>query len=81
MTIQAVRTEEHQALEIARRSLDAMTDDLGAIADWKTDLCGRIARAQLRFELIGIEPDEHEDLVAEACDFCRLCRAIGWRPE
>jgi len=73
--------EKAQALDAARRDLDAITDDLDIIADWKADLFGRIARAQLHFELIGLEPDEHEDLVAEACDFCRLCRAMAWRPK
>ena len=41
---------------MTRRDLDAITDDLVTLANWRVDLIERIERALLRFELVGISP-------------------------
>ena len=61
----------------------ATSPDLGMLeifAYWRHDLTCRIHRAQLRFELIGLDPNEQDQLVAEVAEFKRACRAAAWRP-
>jgi hypothetical protein len=53
-------------------------DQLELIADWKDDLRSRIDRARLRFELIGLGPDEQEQLEDEVQQFKRVCAYIAW---
>jgi hypothetical protein len=38
-------------------------DTLSVIADWRVDLSTRLKRAQLRHELIGLDPEEIAALV------------------
>ena len=53
-------------------------DTLEIVADWRVDLSTRLKRAQLRHELIGLDPEEIAALGDEARDFKRaLCRAEG----
>lgn len=59
--------------------LDVMTETLQLIVDWRDDLLSRIARAQIRFELIGFDEGEEERLVDEVAAFRRFCAAVGWR--
>jgi hypothetical protein len=65
-------------LREAKRDLDARTDTIEIIADWRDDLLIRIARAQIRFELIGLDDIEQDQLVAEVEEFKRACRCIAW---
>ena len=58
--------------------LDRLTDDLVVIADWQDDLRSRFARATLRFELIGLDPDEQKELEAEVKEFKRVCRGLSF---
>jgi hypothetical protein len=58
--------------------VDRLTDDLKAIADWQDDLRSRIARAMLRFDLIGLDPNEQEELEAEVQEFKRVCRGLSF---
>ena len=58
--------------------VDRLTDDLEAIADWQDDLRSRIARATLRFDLIGLDPNEQEELEAEVQEFKRVCRGLSF---
>jgi hypothetical protein len=58
--------------------VDRLTDDLKAIADWQDDLRSRIARAMLRFDLIGLDPIEQEELEAEVQEFKRVCRGLSF---
>jgi hypothetical protein len=51
-------------------------DTLSIIADWRVDLSTRLKRAQLRHELIGLDPQEIVELGAEAADFGRLVRVL-----
>jgi hypothetical protein len=51
-------------------------DTLAIVADWRQDLSQRMARAQLRHELIGLSPEEITALGDEARDFSRLCRVL-----
>jgi hypothetical protein len=48
------------------------------IADWQDDLRSRLARATLRFELIGLDPDEQKKLEAEVQEFKRVCRGLSF---
>jgi hypothetical protein len=52
------------------------TDTLSIIADWREDLSTRIARAQLRHELIGLSSEEIAALGDETRDFKRLCAVL-----
>jgi hypothetical protein len=58
--------------------VDRLTDDLKVIADWQDDLRSRIARATLRFDLIGLDPSEQEELEAEVQEFKRVCRGLSF---
>ena len=49
---------------------------LELVADWKDDLDARIARAQMRFELIGLEDIAQDRLKAEVEQFKRVCRVL-----
>ena len=51
-------------------------DTLSIIADWKQDLRARLRRAQLRHELIGLDPEEIVQLGTEAAEFGRLCAVL-----
>ena len=51
-------------------------DTLEVIADWRVDLSTRIKRAQLRHELIGLDPEEIAALGDETRDFKRLCAVL-----
>ena len=55
--------------------------ELETIADWRADLSARIARARLRFDLVGLSPEAIIELAAEVKDFERaakaLCRGIA----
>jgi hypothetical protein len=51
-------------------------DTLETIADWKDDLRMRLRRAQLRHELIGLDPEEIAALADEERDFKRLCQVL-----
>jgi hypothetical protein len=64
-------------LEEARAQLDARTEQLNTIADWAVDLRKRIARERLRFELVGLDSDEQDRLVAEVKAFKRVCRELA----
>ena len=62
------------------RHLERHTD-LAIIADWKDELIARIDRAQLRLELIGLDPDAQDLLTAEVHTFksVRAARAAFFR--
>lgn len=64
-------------LEAARARLDKRTDTLNIIADQRDDLRRRIAYAKLRFQLVGTDPDEIEQLQAEVAEFKRVCRTLA----
>jgi len=72
--------QEQLAAELAalRQHLERRTEANTVIAEWHDELRVRIARARLKFELIGLDTDKHEALVSEVADFKRVCRAIGW---
>jgi hypothetical protein len=57
--------------------LEALVDDLEAVADWKEEIAAKIRRAQLRFDLVGLDQGEVEGLTAEVRNFNRLCLALG----
>jgi hypothetical protein len=51
-------------------------DTLEIVADWRVDLSTRLKRAQLRHELVGINPEEIAALGGEARDFSRLVKVL-----
>ena len=67
-----------EKLTIATKQLNRLCDDLEAIADWRDDLTARLRRAHLRFEFCGLDPEEQEQLEAEAEAFKQVCRCL-WR--
>jgi hypothetical protein len=51
-------------------------DTLEIVADWRVDLSTRLKRAQLRHELVGLNPEEIAALGDEARDFNRLVKVL-----
>jgi len=51
-------------------------DTLEIVADWRVDLSTRLKRAQLRHELVGLNPEEIAALGDEARDFSRLLNVL-----
>ena len=68
---------ERDASAIDRNHLDA----LETISNWSVDLSDRIRRARLKFELIGLDEAEQEELAAEQEQFKRCSKALQWRGE
>jgi hypothetical protein len=64
-------TEQPRA-ECARPDIDI----LEVVADWRVDLSARLRRAELRHELIGLDPEDIGALGDEAKEFRRLCKII-----
>jgi hypothetical protein len=62
-----------QQLQASMRRLE----DLQAIADWGDELVSKVRRAHLRFEFIGLNPEEQDALEAEVDQFRQLCRCLG----
>jgi hypothetical protein len=61
-----------------RASLDRLTDDLAAIADWKDELQRKIRIVQLKFELVDcFDTEEQERLEAEVQAFKETCARLG----
>jgi hypothetical protein len=56
--------------------LRRLTRDLETIADWKADLASRLRRAELRFEFMGLDADEQEQLAAEVAAFSQVCHGL-----
>jgi hypothetical protein len=66
----------HKLAEATSR-LNAFTDKLGRMADWRAELEARIDRATERFETVGLEPDELDAIIAEVAAFVAKCGAIA----
>jgi len=65
------------AAELQERHHEALV----IMADWQDDILCRQRRLDLRAELIGIEPEEDEQLEAEVEQFKRCCRVLTCRPD
>jgi len=61
--------------------IDATTDMLSVIANQRDDLRRRIAYARLRFELVGLDDGELDQLVDQIAEFRRVCACRAWRGE
>jgi hypothetical protein len=61
----------------AQARLTRLIAELAVVADWKHDFQARSARAQLILETIGISAERHDDLIAEARAFIRVCKALA----
>ena len=60
--------------------LRRLTRDLETIADWLDDLRFRIARAHLRFQVCGLNEEEHRQLDAEVLKFKQVCASLFGDP-
>ena len=56
--------------------LERLTDDLEVAADWRDELSIKLRRAQLRFELIGLNDDERDALEAEVEECKEVLRCL-----
>ena len=56
--------------------LENLTDDLEVIADWRDELRTKIQRAHLRFEFIGLDAEEQDQLNAEVEQYLEVCRCL-----
>ena len=52
-------------------------DDLLALWHWRKNLAWRLRLAQLKFEYIGLDPDEQDALAVEVKDFRDVCAAMN----
>jgi hypothetical protein len=57
--------------------LNAFTDRLGRVADWKDEVEARISRAAARFETVGLDPAELDAIIDEVRSFVAACGAIA----
>ena len=71
---------EHKSQIQSYGDLRRLTRDLGTIADWLDDLRSRIDRAHLRFQVFGLDEEEHEQLAAEVSKFKQVCAALCGTP-
>jgi hypothetical protein len=67
-------------LASVRRHLEHRAATNAIISEWRDELQTRIRRNQLRYELIGLSADEHDQLVNEVGEFKHLCRVLSWSP-
>jgi hypothetical protein len=65
-------------LAAARRHLENRTHNLEVIRAWRDELRVRLARSQLRMELIGLSDEEQQRLVEEIENYKRCCCALNW---
>jgi hypothetical protein len=57
--------------------LEQRIADLEVIADWRDELQSKIRRAILRFEFVGLDNEEQQELQAEVEFFKRTCRCLA----
>lgn len=57
-------------------SQEQLLADLETVADWRDELLMRMARGQLILEMIGLSNERHDELIAEAQAFIRVCRVL-----
>lgn len=62
---------------LAKARLEAWTDTLDYMANWRNDLGARLWRAQVRFELVGLDAEEQDRLAAEIHAFHSVCFALA----
>ena len=58
-------------------NLQSIINDLEVIADWRDELHSRIRRFSLRFEFVGLEAAEQQQLAAEVQCFNHVCRSFS----
>ena len=56
------------------------TTELETVCEWRDDLTARLRRAQLRFDLVGLDADERGALEAEVQTFLQVCRCLAGAP-
>lgn len=57
---------------------DRKPDVDSVVEIWRDELTRKIERARVRFELIGLDPDEQDTLAREVAEFKRVCRGLRW---
>jgi hypothetical protein len=72
--------EDNPLLSPAQAFIGKRTDELAVIAAWRDELIARIYRAQMRFELIGLDHEEQDLITDEVQTFKQICFALcDWR--
>ena len=61
----------------ATERLNAVTDDLACMADWRDDLAARLWRATMRAEVMGFDPEKQDRLADEVHAFRGVCFALA----
>ena len=61
------------------KDLEQHMAELELVFDWRDELVGRMQRAQDILETVGLSPELHDALIAEAHFFIRVCRALTAR--
>jgi hypothetical protein len=67
----------HEKEIVAEKTILDRISDLEIIADWKEDLTGRLTRAELCFQTIGLSDERREELIHEANCFKRVCQFLA----
>lgn len=65
------------APRLATQDLDALTDELQIVADWRDDLFARMDRYELVGELIGLSENRLAEIEHEVNAFTRVCRLLA----
>jgi hypothetical protein len=60
-----------------RQALEDRTELLSGIADWRDELAERIWRARLQVDVLGVDPDEFDELAREVKTFSRVCDELA----
>jgi hypothetical protein len=63
--------------QLSLADIEGRIGDLETIAEWRDDLDSRLRRAELRFELVGLDAEEQELLHAEVETFKLVCELLG----
>jgi hypothetical protein len=50
---------------------------LELIADWRADLTTKIKRAEMRFELVGLDQDQTNQIAEEVAAFKKVCHCLA----
>jgi hypothetical protein len=78
----AVSSEDYHSFKPTEAKLQERHHEaLVIMADWKDDILRKQRRMDLRAELVGIEPEEDEQLEAEVEQFKRCCRVLTCQPD
>jgi hypothetical protein len=73
----AAASSSSSTQQLSLADIKGRIGDLETIAEWRDDLDSRLRRAELRFELVGLDAEEQELLHAEVETFKLVSELLG----